>query len=473
MDSKDVLIIGGGGTGLAAAVTSARLGKRVAVLEMRKTLGGNTSRAEGIFAADSPAQRRNMIKAPADELFRFAMDYSHWQTDPRIVRAFIDRSGDTIGWLEDMGLAFDWIPPYYPGQPFQTWHLIHGGGTGEKVVSSLIKECEKLGVEFFLNTRARHLIFEDGRVCGVEAETENGKAVFAAKAVVIGTGGFAANKELLEKYCPYYFDGMTCYAGANNGDGLVMCLEAGAATEGLGLLFLNGPRFTGDFMLNGVCQEPGACWVNKQGRRYYDESSTFRFERAYAVTRQPDHISFTVFDSAIKERIRTRGLDKGIGVMIKPGTVIPDLDSRLESEIKKGNVFCGENHEELAEKAGIPADVFVKTIEEYNCACASGRDPIFAKQAEYLVPIEEGPFYAIRCESSFLSTIGGIRINENMEVMASDGSVIRGLYAGGVDAGGWEMGSYNCVLSGSCAGFALSSGRIAGENASGYIDCIK
>ena len=465
----DIVVAGGGGTGLAAALTAARLGMKVAVIEKRRQLGGNTQKAEGFFAAESNAQRRNMIKAPKDDLFKFAMEYTHWQADPRIIRAFIDKSGDTINWLEEMGLTFDWIPPYYPGQPFQTWHLIRGGGTGAKVVDRLKEECCKNCVEFYLETSARRLVLKGGKICGLVAMRGNEEMHFSAKAVIIGTGGFAANRSLLKKHCPSWFDGMTCYAGANDGDGLLMALDAGAGTEGLGLLFLNGPRFTGAFLLNGACQEPGTCWVNIEGRRFYDEGSTFRFERAHAISRQPGHISYTVFDSKIKERFKGQGLDKGIGVMITPGTIIPNIDELLRDEIAKGNVFCGNTIKELAANAGITEDVLEDSIQEYNECCRTGRDAVFAKDPRYLIPIETGPFYAIRCESSFLSTIGGIKINERMEVMTEDGKAIPGLYAGGVDAGGWEVGSYNCVLSGSCAGFALNSGRISAENAVKYL----
>ncbi len=468
----DIVIAGGGGTGLAAALTAARLGRKVAVVEKRKQAGGNTQRAEGIFAADSNAQRRNMISAPKDDLFKFAMDYTHWQADPRIIRAFIDKSGDTINWLESMGLSFDWIPPYYPNQPFQTWHLIPGGKTGEKVVASLIKECNEIGVDFLLETSAKQVILHKGKVCGLKVVCNQTEMSLKTRTVIIGTGGFAANKELLKKHCPAWFEGMTCYAGANEGDGLLMALDAGADTEGLGLLFLNGPRFTGAFLLNGACQEPAACWVNKKGIRFYDEGSTFKFERAHAVNRQPDHISYTIFDSALKERFRDYGLDKGIGVMITPGTKIPNIDELLEKEISNGNVFVGETIRKLAENAGIPTAALEATLAEYNGYCRHGRDALFAKNPKYLIPIEKRPFYAIRCESSFLSTIGGIRINEHMEVLDPQGDPIPGLYAGGVDAGGWEVGSYNCALSGSCAGFALNSGRIAAENADQYLNSL-
>lgn len=460
----DVVIVGGGGTGLAAAATAAKEGLKVILLEKRKATGGNSACAEGIFAADSPAQRRNMIQARGDDLFKFAMDYTHWRANPRIIRAFIDKSGETIGWLEHMGLRFDWIPPYYNGQPFQVWHCLEGG-TGTHITRVLRAECEKNGVDIRTGISGNKILIDGGKVCGLRAIRETGEEViFSVPNVVIATGGFAGNKKMLLRYCPDYFEGMTCYAGANAGDGLEMALDAGCDTEGLGLLFLNGPRFPGNLLLNAVCQEPGTMWVNKKGLRYFDESSTFRFERANAVNRQPNHLSFTMFDSDIRQYLKEEGLQKGIGLIIRQATKLEDIDVLLTEEEAKGNVYIADSIEELAIKAGIPAKELVKNVDEYNHCCATGHDPIFAKEREYLRPIMKAPFYMIRCESSFLSTIGGIRINEKMEVLDKEGEVINGLYAGGVDVGGWEIDSYNCALSGSCVGFALNSGRIAGEN---------
>jgi fumarate reductase flavoprotein subunit len=123
----DVVVIGSGGSGLAAAVAAAEKGASVAVLEKLNALGGRSVRAEGFFAAESPAQERMGIDAPSDVLFRMAMDYAHWRINPRIMRAFVNKSGDTVRWLEEKGLNIDRVSPFYRNQVIRVWHQPKGG----------------------------------------------------------------------------------------------------------------------------------------------------------------------------------------------------------------------------------------------------------------------------------------------------------------------------------------------------------
>ena len=124
----DVAVIGGGGSGLAGGGDAAEQGAKVVVLEKRRLLGGNSSKAEGFFACESPTQRRLSIDAPRDQVYKKALAYSHYKVDARIVRAFVDRSGDTVSWLERMGFFFDWVAPFYPNQTPRVWHIVRGYG---------------------------------------------------------------------------------------------------------------------------------------------------------------------------------------------------------------------------------------------------------------------------------------------------------------------------------------------------------
>ena len=169
----EIAIIGGGGGGLSAAVAAAEKGVKIILLEKRHALGGNSVFAEGLLGAESPAQKRMMVDARRDELFRTAMDYSHWKINPRIIRAFLNKSGDTIRWLEEKGLKFDWIPALYPNQVPLVWHCLKRGGAA--IVEVLVKDCEYLGVKLLQDTAVKRiLIGEKGDVAGVLVET-NGK----------------------------------------------------------------------------------------------------------------------------------------------------------------------------------------------------------------------------------------------------------------------------------------------------------
>jgi fumarate reductase flavoprotein subunit len=463
----DVAVIGAGGAGLAAAVAAAEKGAKVIIVEKRPTVGGNSIMAEGIFGADSPAQKRMMIDARRDDLFKIAMEYAHWKIDPRIVRAFVNKSGETIEWLERKGLRFDWIPPYYPNQVPMVWHCLQK--TGAEIVRVLTQSCKDLDVKMVLGTEgSRILLNDEGEVTGILANSKEDNLRVFAVAVIIATGGYGGNKELLKKYCPSYTEEMDCVGIPHAGDGLRMAIEVGGATEGLGLLHLNGPRFPGSLHLSAVAQEPNTLWVNSKGERFTDESVSFRFERANTIDRQPGKVSYALFDEAVKKKITEEGLIKGIGILIRQRTRLTDLDKELREGADKGGVKISASWDEIALWLGVPPEVMGATVNEYNSFCDRGHDEIFAKDRQYLSPLRIPPYYAIRCHSAFLGTIGGIKINQHMEVLNKTDNPIGGLYATGVDTGGWESDTYNCILSGSTFGFAISSGRIAGERAVQY-----
>ncbi|MCL6476968.1 MAG: FAD-dependent oxidoreductase [Peptococcaceae bacterium] len=479
--AADLVIIGGGGAGLAAAAAAAEKGaKNVIVLEKRASTGGNSALAYGLFAAESPVQKRQMIHASKDDLFRVAMKWSHWRINPRIVRAFIEKSGDTIRWLEEKGIRFGVFPLWINQLP--VWHVPEGYGA--RLMKVLAGECKKLGVKVFLKAGAKKIVLNDqGDITGVLAAKDGDELIIAARSVIIATGGYGGNKELLKKYCPDYRDNMECVGIPNNGDGLIMATEIGAATEGLGVLHLTGPSLhtyqvtlrinTQPAMtipLMGLALEPNTLWLNKEGRRFVDETIGFNhFESPNAAVRQPGNVTYTVFDSKIVRDMTEEGLIMCMGNPGKMGVKLPGLEGQLRKYAAKGRVKICDSWDEMAELIGADPEVLRATVDEYNAACDQGYDPVFAKDRRFLQPLRTPPYYAIECRTDFLDTIGGIKINEHMEVLDKQDRPIPGLYAAGVDAGGWESETYCAELAGSTLGFAINSGRIAGENAVKYL----
>ncbi len=467
---SQVAIIGGGGAGLAAAAAAAEKGKNVIVLEKRHALGGNSALAEGLLAAESPAQKRLNIEAPRDTLFRIAMDYANWKLNARIMRAFIDKSGDTIQWLENKGLFFDWIPRYPPDQKILTWHCLRNRGI--ELINVLVKDCEDLGVRLLRETSAKKLVIdENGNVTGVVATAKEKELRITAGSVIIATGGYGGNKKLLKKYNPYYNENIVLKGIPNMGDGLLMATEIGSATEGLGLIHFSGhtPHSASDDLMV-ASDEPNTIWVNRRGERFTDEAIGFnRFVSVNAVLRQPGSVSYTLFDERITRNIIEKGVIKGVGVIIVPGTKLAGLKKSLESGAKKGNVKISNSWDDIAAWIGIRPETLKTSIEEYNVCCDKGHDAVFTKDQKYLQALRTPPYYALKCYPRFLGTIGGIKINHRMEVLNHKDNPISGLYAAGVDTGGWEADNYNAILSGTTFGFAINSGRIAGENAADYV----
>jgi len=493
----DLVVVGGGGAGLAAAVAAAEKGcKSITVLEKAGAPAGSTAMAHDIFGAESPVQKRMGVDARRDDLFKVAMEWAHWsKINPRLVRAFIDKSGDTIRWLEEKGLEFT-LAQFFPGQvPWVRHYIVKGQGA--QLMKVLRKSCEDLGVKVLTHTRGKRILRgERGNVTGVVAESKDGEITVMAKCIVLTTGGYGNNKEMLKKYCPYYQDTMS-YDGvpSNTGDGVTMATEVGAATSGLGTLVLHGPFLarkvdmgmkvdaTGHdgtpitVRLSELAWEPYTIWVNKNGRRFIDEAynlAFFAFGNALAL--QPDGLSYTLFDSKTRRMMEEQGLVRSgifgahtLHGFAPPAIPLPGLERELQKKADQGFLKVSDSWDEIANWMGAEPTVLKATVDETNVACERGHDTLFAKDQKYLRPLRNSPYYAIKGHGSICDAIGGVKINEQMKVLDTRDNPIPGLYAAGSTAGCWESESYCYRLTGHLVGFALNSGRIAGENAVQYV----
>jgi fumarate reductase flavoprotein subunit len=461
----DIVVIGGGGTGLAAAVAAAEKGAKVILLEKRG-LGGNSAMARGFAAADSHIQKWLNISAPKDDVYKYAVAYQRWNINQRLFRAFINKSGDTVKWLEDKGLH---IARIGDNGVFRTWHMPEKGGA--EVVKVLRQQCEKLGVQIFIRTPAKRILADkDGKVTGVSAASKDKDYKITSKSIVIGTGGYAGNKKLLKKYYPTYHENMHNDGVPNMGDGLLMAMEIGADTDGLGNLLLHPHIYPGPWSLSMIGRKPTTIWVNKNGERFTDETvGQTAPENGNVVARQPDKCIYVLFDDKFKSDIIAEWKPPPFGFM--SDVSLTDLDNVLRKEMDKdtGGVKISDSWDDIANWIGADPKVLRTTIEEYNYGCDHGYDEIFLKDRKYLQAMRTPPFYAVRCVLSFLTTIGGIKINHNMEVINKKNKPIPGLYAGGDAVGGWETDTYCMNFPASAFGFALNSGRIAGENAAKYV----
>jgi fumarate reductase flavoprotein subunit len=283
---------------------------------------------------------------------------------------------------------------------------------------------------------------------------------------------------------------------SNTGDGIVMAVDAGAATDGLGALNLHGPYLSRNeapgvpvdakgndgqplkVRLSELAWEPYTLWVNNNGRRFVDEAfaqAFFAFGNVFAL--QPEATGITLFDSETIRMMEEQGLIRsgifGIHTLhgfLSPGIPLPGLVKAVqERETSEVNLKISDSWDEIAKWIGTDSKILEATVAEYNAACERGHDTLFVKDQKYLRPLQSPPYYAIRCHTSICDAYGGIKINENMEVLDTSNSPIPGLYAAGSTTGCWESESYCYHLTGHLVGFAVNSGRIAGENAFAYI----
>ena len=472
----DMVVIGSGATGLAAALTAAQGGARVIVFEKQRSLGGTSNFFTGTFAVESAMQRERYITYSRNEAFKNIMSYSHWRANPRLVRAIVDESGSTIEWLQKNGVEFINATINMPGSPL-TYHTIKGQGAA--VVKALSGKAKEKGVDIRPATPVNSIIKDAGGIRGVVIEQDGEEVEVAAKVVVIGTGGFANNKAWIKKYSGFDLDVNVIPVGnvGKMGDGIRMAFEVGAAEEGIGVLELYStgpvsPEFAMKCELELIAAQPDL-WVNTVGERFCDESVAFYdSEMGNATARDKKGHHYRLFDSSIKEHYIERGINKGVGVEGPPGRRLTQLDRELQATFERGSqdVFEADSIKELAEKIGIDPSVLSQTVEAYNYCCITGYDPIFAKGRQYLKSLVAPKYYAIKARTLFLGTLGGIKVNHHLEVLDKKDLPISGLYAGGFDAGGMYGDSY-CITaaSGLCSGFALNSGRIAGKHALTFI----
>ena len=486
---SDIIIMGAGTAGLAAAVEAAGRGAKVIIFEKASTTGGTGNMGMGPLGIESRLQRLKNVLLTREQAFKIFMDFTHWRVDAALVSAYINKSGDTISWLEDMGVEFADVASYFRGSEI-THHQVKGatGSPGPMATATMMKcmtdRANELGVKIYLNTPIKKLIKEKDKVVGVIAEGKDGQVEARAKAVIIATGGFGDNVEMIRKYTGYDW-GKNLFSmriPGVLGEGIRLAWEAGAAEEGLNMELIYGLQgMTGGSMSNEgmtmmlqlmaanyAFQQPGLM-VNLLGERFINEEiiGAWTFT-ANAIARQKDSCGFMIMDEIKKTQFVTKSLDIGTSPM--PVDKVENLDAVIDQCVGVQNpvVFKANSLDELAKKTGINAASLKKTVEEYNRACEIGRDDVFHKDAKYLFPVKQPPFYAGRHAPAAYGSLGGIKINHRTEAIDKDFNPIHGLYAAGTDACSLYADSYVFVLGGNTMGFALNTGRIAGENAAKY-----
>lgn len=321
----ELIIVGGGACGLAAAVEAGQNGLNAVVIEKRHSTGGNAVFADGMLAAGSHVQKRQLLDVTPDAILQSAMEYSHQALNARVLRAFINKTADNIRWLEDMGVQFH-VDPYIPGQVLLTYHIPNG--RVKEVVRILREKIRELNVPVITDTEVTQILKdENGQVRGVKVRDIEREYTVYSDNVLICTGGYSGNKEMIRKYFPFESKDLICWGLHHNGDGIRMATEAGGANEGLGILCLSGPHVPATvkarievpdedpcyIAVSALAREPVGVWVNKRGERYVAEQIGLNgHESPNAVIRQPDQLSFALFDSDTIQEMEDHGLVKGL-----------------------------------------------------------------------------------------------------------------------------------------------------------------
>ncbi|MBP1925800.1 fumarate reductase flavoprotein subunit [Sedimentibacter acidaminivorans] len=493
----DVIVIGGGASGITAAVASAEKDASVIVLEKGSTTGGAANMGMGIFAVESKYQKAQLVDFSKEDAFNLLMNYTHWRVDARLVRKYIEQSSNTIEWMESLGVEFLGAYKYFE-KSTQTWHIVKTKGSNapaersaSNMFRALTERSEELGVEILYNTKATQILMENGYVTGVEFVGEDGEKVIAeCNAVIVATGGFGDNPKMIQDILGYEWgkDLHSFRIPGVQGEGLRMLWEAGAGkTVPTMELTFTTPGVTDVFKtLSETMRQPNLM-VNLDGKRFYNEElMSNTVYTGNAISLQRERMAFTIIDDSILNTYRKTGLDyvtihhniktvdkwdKELQTYLSGGQSEKTGLSELHNEEQKHqvNIYEADTLEELCEKTGICLENLKQTLEEYNESCTTS-DEMFFKKHKYMKPFKSGKFYAARHYPAGYGSLGGVKTNDNMEVLNDAGIKISGLYACGTDACNIYGDSYCFFLPGNTMSFAVNSGRIAGYSAVEYMD---
>ena len=503
----DVVVVGGGGAGLSAAASVIQNGKRVVLLEKFPAIGGNTIRTGGPMNAAEPEWQakfaaldgedvtlRQILETPDSEVdaeylddfralqaqleeylggsgndFLFDSHLLHrMQTyfggkrtdlagtriygDYDLVKILTDKVLDSVRWLEDIGVEFDYGEVSMPVGAL--WRRGHKpvANEGYAYVSALSKWVESHGGEIRTEMDVKKLVIEDGRVVGVEALNDGQRFIVRANAVILASGGFGSNTKMLQEYNTYWAeiadDTTTSNSPAIQGDGIRLGLQADAELIGMGFIQMlptcdpkTGALFTG-------LQVPPANFVmvNQQGRRFVNEFGG-RDEISKAAI-DNGRLYYLIADDEIKKTAFNTNQEK--------------LDAQVEKN--DGTLYRADTIAELAEQIGIDPDVLVEEVAKYNSYVDAGVDPEFHKSA-FDLKVVQPPFYATPRRPAVHHTMGGLRINTDTQVINTDGEVIPGLYAAGEVVGGIHAGNR---LGGNALADIFTFGRFAGAHAATF-----
>ena len=488
----DVVVIGAGGAGMTAAMTAADAGQKVVILESQAMVGGNSARATGgMNAAKTVYQDENEFDQAAGvekTLATAAEKYADNETitalaktvseqwaayqanptgyfdsvelmeldtmvggkginNPELVKTLCEGTADAIDWLDENGITLHNVSSFGGASVKRIHRPVNEEGkvvsVGAYMIPLLQENCEKRGIDIVLNTTVDTILTDaNGAAVGVSGTDKDGNTVVVnAKSVILATGGFGANLDMVTQYKPELAGFMTTNAAGAQGQGIEMATAIGAGTVDMDQIQIHPTveANTAALITEGL-RGDGAILVNANGERFIDEVGTRDVVSAAEIA-QPGSYSWLIVDQAMV-----------------------DASSVIQGYIKKGYTKTGATYEELAKELDVDPATFANTMETWNGYVEAKNDPDFGRTS-FANPLNNGPYYAIKVTAGVHHTMGGVTINSATEVLKKDGTVIPGLFAAGEVTGGVHGANR---LGGTAVADFVVFGRIAGESAANY-----
>ena len=488
LDGYDVIVVGLGGAGMSAYVSAAENGASVFGFDTAAKVGGTSTTTSGPMAINPEVKMESQNGGEAfldeEELIADWLEYCQGDAKEEIVRLMVEQSGDTMDWLiNEYGFSFGDISAFFHPKMWKVWASYTGDVNAEYMNAMNTAKAKNEKNDYMLElTGTKLLTDENGNVKGVEAEYYDGTTYqIYGKSVILATGGFAGNAEMMTEYFtqPWNTKAMT----QNNGAGILMAQKVGAALYNIAVppmqhnaqtaTIIRDDSLTADekAVLASLVLGKDSMLVNEDGTRFMSESGNIEFDSWNGGA-----FYYTLYSEEQIKQFTEEGLSVvstpfflGQGGSVEPGTPITTMDKIVEVGEANAIIYKADSVEELAELLGM--DNLVAEVEKYNSyADGSAEDP-YGKDASLIHAINAGePVYAVKGAAYIYGTCGGLDVDGTLTVLDTEGNQIKGLYATGLDSMGTMLTTKEAYVTygGAAQGWALTSGKVAGENAAAY-----
>ncbi|QIZ45931.1 flavocytochrome c [Dickeya zeae] len=445
MNCYDVVVIGSGGAGLAAAIQACDDGARVLIVEKMSSIGGNTIKASvGMNAAGTRFQKMRGIVDDKQRFYEETLKGGKQKNNPDLLKRFVEGAPMAIDWLAERGIELNDITITGGMSVDRTHRPADGSAVGGFLISGLVKNINKRNIDVMLETAVIDILHDAGAVTGVRVQSEdNEQLTIATKGVIVATGGFSANRDMVLKYRPDLDGFVTTNHSGATGCGIAILEKVGADTVDLGEIQIHPTvEQNTSYLISESIRGGGAILVNQQGQRFFNEMET-RDKVSASIIGLPEKYAYIVFD----EQVRAK-------------------NKAADEYLSRGFVVSAASPRELADKLAIDADALQTTLERYNQFVEKQHDDDFGRQTALRHPLNQGPFYAIRIAPGVHHTMGGVVINTDTAVLDRKKRVIRGAFAAGEVVGGIHGGNR---IGGNAIADIIVFGIQAGRNAATYV----
>lgn len=440
----DVVVVGSGGAGLAAAIQASDEGASVLIIEKMPSIGGNTIKASvGMNAAETRFQKIKGIVDSKELFYQESLKGGKNKNNPELLACFVENAPLAVEWLADHGIELNDITITGGMSIDRTHRPADRSAVGGFLISGLTKNINKRNIDVMLDTSVTDILYEAGAVTGVRAVNDEGETLtILAGSVIVASGGFSANRDMVVQYRSDLDGFVTTNHKGATGDGIAILEKIGAGTVDMGEIQIHPTvEQTTSYLVSESIRGGGAILVNQEGKRFFNEMET-RDKVSAQIISLPEKYAYVVFDEQI--RMKNKAADEYIA---------------------RGFVISADSPRELADKLDMDLHAFLATLERYNVFVDKQNDEDFGRKTALRQPINQGPFYAIRIAPGVHHTMGGVTINPDAAVLDDQQRVIPGAYAAGEVVGGIHGGNR---IGGNAVADIIIFGILAGRHAAAH-----